>query len=333
MPWHQKQWDRVVGMLRSNQFPHALLLLGSAGVGKSLFARCLARMLLCSQDAAPGPCERCASCRLSAVGNHPDFIDIGLLEGKTALAIDQIRSLIQEVMLTARFSGYKVVLIDPVGALSFAAAHTILKTLEEPPGATVFILVANIGKPLLPTIRSRCQRLDFPLPPRQQALAWLVDAVAGNVALAETLLDLAAGAPRLALALNSDQNRKVYADLNADLLAMASAQSRTSSPIAAKWHAVGAAQVVPWLHRVATNLAKLPYTQVTECREIVTALSQRMRRIDPQALIDLYDRTAEAQFALLSQSRLNEQLLLEDLADVWFETLMPPAQQGRSFGQ
>ena len=171
LPWHDPQWRRMERSIRSGRVPHALLLRGASGRGKAMFAGRLAALLLCGSDAAP--CGECASCRLCAAGSHPDRIDVGLAPDRREIVVDQIRALIDSVSLTARFGRWKVVIVDPAGAMNRHAANTLLKTLEEPPGAAVFILVSSNHAQLFPTIRSRCQRIDFPVADRDIALKWL----------------------------------------------------------------------------------------------------------------------------------------------------------------
>ncbi len=328
LPWHQPQWRSVVGRWQRRQFPHALLLYGAPGVGKGRFVRRLAQLLLCSaHDAAVRPCAVCRACRLNAAGSHPDLFEISLLEGKKQLLIEQIRVLIEGVSLTPYYSGYKVAIINPAGGMSAISASVLLKTLEEPPGETVFLLVVDSGRTLLPTIRSRCQRLNFPLPQRQPALAWLHDVLGDDVTKAqgETLLDLAGGAPLRACDLHHSEGLAVFAALKADLQALAdasgSAQPASSNAIAAKWHSAGASQVVSLLHRIAAHLARSRYAPAREEREFTTVLPQQARRLSAQALLELYDHTDAARFSLLAQPMLNERLLIEQLAYMWRRVL------------
>ena len=171
LPWHRSQWERMERSIRAGRVPHALLLHGAAGNGKARFAARLAATLLCRSSGPP--CGECESCRLYAAGSHPDRFEVTVPEDRREIVVDQIRDLVHSVGLTARLGGYKVVIVDPAERMNRHAANTLLKTLEEPPGATVFILVSSNHALLLATIRSRCQMLDFPVAGRDLAVEWL----------------------------------------------------------------------------------------------------------------------------------------------------------------
>ena len=171
LPWHRPQWRRAERGIRDGRVPHALLLRGAAGNGKARFAARLAAALLCRSDKPP--CGVCDSCRLSAAGSHPDRFDVTIPEDRREIVVDQIRDLVHSVGLTARLGGYKAVIVNPAEQMNRHAANTLLKTLEEPPGTTVFVLVSSNHALLLPTIRSRCQMIDFPVPDREVAVEWL----------------------------------------------------------------------------------------------------------------------------------------------------------------
>ena len=178
LPWHDPQWLRIERSIRSGRVPHALLLRGASGNGKKMFAARLAAVLLCgSKDF---PCGECGSCRLCAAGSHPDWTDVKLEPDRREIVVDQIRDLIHSIGLTARFGRYKVVILESAELMNRHAANTLLKTLEEPPGATVFVLVSSNSAQLLPTIRSRCQSIDFPVPDPDIALGVVARQGAGS---------------------------------------------------------------------------------------------------------------------------------------------------------
>ena len=184
-PWNADLWSTL--HRRSGTTPATTLLLaGPQGVGKRAFARTLAQALLCGNP-QPGatPCGSCMSCRLLAADAHPDFrlLEPASEEGRAdaaeghqeggSILVGQVRTLTDFLVIASQLAGAKVVLIQPADRLHPSAANALLKTLEEPPSRTVFILVADHPQRLPPTIRSRCFRLDFPLPPREVALQWL----------------------------------------------------------------------------------------------------------------------------------------------------------------
>ena len=203
--------------------PHALLVTGQAGIGKAAFARELARSLLCESPEAGLACGACPSCHWFDQSNHPDFRELvpeASEEGETdsgdadgerepgrkslVIKIDQVRAVGAFVTLTTHRAGFRVLVLRPAESLQPAAANALLKTLEEPPPATVIVLVSDRPARLLPTIRSRCQVLRLRPPAREEALAWLRQA---GVEDAPAALSLAGGAPLLALALAQPEER------------------------------------------------------------------------------------------------------------------------------
>lgn len=191
--------------------PHALLLQGPRGIGKALLAERFAQSLLCESGEPGGACGRCNACGWFSAGNHPDFRRISPLveeEGSTKsertrrdIKIDQIRALSDFTGIGAHRAGRKLVLIDPAEAMNAPAANALLKTLEEPAGNTVFLLVCGNSGGLPATVRSRCVPFQLSTPPLAAAVAWLRDALPGDEALLSQWLALADGAPLRALGL------------------------------------------------------------------------------------------------------------------------------------
>jgi DNA polymerase-3 subunit delta' len=199
-PWHAEAWARLQARRSRDALPHALLLAGPAGLGKRDFLQRFVRGLLCGQPADGEACGRCRSCLLLEAGTHPDRVALsyGLRKDgvqRSEIVVDQIRELSARLATSSQFGGWQVASIDPADAMNAAAANALLKTLEEPARQTMLVLVADAPWRLPQTIRSRCQRIEFALPPRGQALAWLR---AEQVAAPEVALDAAGGNPGLA---------------------------------------------------------------------------------------------------------------------------------------
>lgn len=208
---------------------HALLLHGPGQVGQLELGLGLARGWLCeTADAARGEpaCGRCHSCRLMESRSHPDFQllmpqalreslgwgtaeegdDAGGAKASKAkpsreIRIDAVRSAIDWGHTTATRGRAKVILIHPAQALNAVAANALLKTLEEPAGRLRLVLTAHDPEALLPTVRSRCQRLQIELPAPEVAVAWLAEQGVDGAAV---LLTAAGGQPLEALALRAD---------------------------------------------------------------------------------------------------------------------------------
>lgn len=300
LPWHDPQWLRIERGIQSGRVPHALLLRGPAGNGKAMFASRLAAVLLCRSD--DSPCGTCDSCRLCAAGSHPDWLEVKLEAERREIVVDQIRALIHSVGLTARFGRYKVVIVNPADLMNRHAANTLLKTLEEPPGATVFVLVSSHHAQLLPTIRSRCQRIDFPVPEPGIALEWLH----GKVPEPDSVLALAHGAPVRAVEMSSGDLLEVRSELDRDLdEVLAGGDPMT---VAARWKELGRAAVTRWLVDILAERLR------ASVRGGAGPGGRGAGTPHFSRLLSMLDRCLEVRGGVLARSGTNEQLVLERLA-------------------
>ncbi len=155
--------DYVVRTLRNaislDRVAHAYLFSGPRGTGKTTTARVLAKAINCLVDDPRGrPCQVCANCLAINAGATPDIIEIDAASNR---GIDDIRDLRERVRYAPAQLHSKVYIIDEAHQITGAAANAFLKTLEEPPSHTRFILATTDPEELLPTIVSRCQRFEF----------------------------------------------------------------------------------------------------------------------------------------------------------------------------
>jgi len=224
-PWHSRPFEAL--LTRTDRLPHALLLRGREGIGKLAFAEAVARALLCETPQAGGrACGQCAACKWMEQGSHPDFRRLapesvappveaeegGQKKPSEQIQIGQVREIGDFIAMTSHRGGAKVVLIHPAEALNVPAANALLKSLEEPPPRTYFLLVAHHWHQLLPTIRSRCEQVALAAPSHAEARDWL-----GGQKLrdADLALAQAGGAPLLAVKLDEDYWRQREALLTA----------------------------------------------------------------------------------------------------------------------
>jgi len=211
LPWLRSPLRQALASQRA----HALLVQAAQGVGGFEFMLSLAQGWLCEgDDASARPCGRCPSCHLVRQRSHPDLYvllpEVQRLELGWPLAgdgddtsrsrakpsrqirIDEVRAAIDWIGQTMSRGRAKVLLLQPAEAMNAQSASALLKTLEEPPGASRLLLGCRDVEHLLPTVRSRCQRLRLEPPAVEDAVAWLA---AQGVAQPEVLLRAAAGAP------------------------------------------------------------------------------------------------------------------------------------------
>jgi DNA polymerase-3 subunit delta' len=234
-PWQTAAWQQLQ-QLRA-RLPHAILFHGPEGIGKTAFAEHFAQSMLCRAQLPDGQgCGQCDSCGWFAQYGHPDyrrvrpeiFEDEEPADGEEAdaveqkksaksakapskeIKIDQIRALADFMNVSTHRQGLRVITLYPAEALNTAAANALLKTLEEPPPDTLFLLVSHGLDRLLPTILSRCRKFALSMPTPEQALAWLrqQDVKDADVWLAEQ-----GGAPLAAYALAQTGARETMDEL------------------------------------------------------------------------------------------------------------------------
>lgn len=301
------------------RLPHALLVHGREGVGQFDLATALAQFLLCEEPAPGGrACGRCSACVWFGQGNHPDY---RLLQpesmardeaGETAedskkksdqIRIEQVRDLQRFLAVGTHRGGLRVVVLHPADAMNVSTQNAVLKSLEEPPPDTLFLLVTSFPNRLLPTIRSRCQGFAVPIPDRDQALRWLKDQRIENP---ESLLALAGGAPLSAMRLSETEpvRRRLIAQLSEPRF----------DPVALTEHCLGAepGEIVAWLQRWVYDLlslsltGRLRYHPADEQGVRATAA-----RCDPSRAARLLRKLAKARS--IAQHPLNPRLFFEDL--------------------
>ncbi|HSW93995.1 MAG TPA: DNA polymerase III subunit delta' [Gammaproteobacteria bacterium] len=193
LPEQMALWESLLARKKQGKCPHALLLTGLKGTGKTVFARQFASVLLCNQPSVKGACGHCRACRLYAAGSHPDFMCITPEEGTETIKVDQIRDVVNLANGTAMLGGARVVLIYPADAMNMHASNALLKTLEEPTANTFLILVCEQRGRLPAVIRSRCQTLVFSQPAQDvssnETIAFQREVVEGLIQLQQKKID------------------------------------------------------------------------------------------------------------------------------------------------
>lgn len=230
-PWLQSQLTELL-----QRRGHAWLLQGPSGLGQYTLGLSLAQAWLCDSPTPQGACGVCKSCHAVSVRTHPDLctlmpetlslelnwpldekvqkdLDDKKRKPSKEIRVEAAREMVAFTQHTRSGGATKVVLVYPAERMNHVTANTILKTLEEPPGETRFVLASEAAHQLLPTIRSRCQTHTLTWPTEAQSLAWL-QACGVSAADAATLLKAAGGRPEDALSLaNNGMQAKQWAAL------------------------------------------------------------------------------------------------------------------------
>ncbi|MGB5487752.1 MAG: DNA polymerase III subunit delta' [Lysobacterales bacterium] len=215
-PWLSGHWSFFMQRLNSDKLAHALLIEGPAGIGKTVLARAMVARLLCRED-QPRACGDCRSCNLLAGLAHPDYFDVQPEEDSEVIKVDQVRALIGKLDLTTSISERKVAYIHPAESMNGSAANALLKSLEEPAGNTVLILVSDNPGRLPVTIRSRCQAISINQPDTRLVLEWLEQSTGKVQEQLGYALQAAGGSPLRALQYLESPGLDAYAQVRAGL--------------------------------------------------------------------------------------------------------------------
>jgi len=315
--WQKSAWSAWIGL--RDRLPHAILVQSGEGWGEFEFGQAVAQSLLCEEPGASRQaCGTCQACTWFTLGNHPDFRLIvpeslapeseegGAEPGKKRsdqIRIEQVRELADFLAVGTHRAGLRVILIYPAEAMNANTQNALLKSLEEPPPATVFLLVATQPDRLLPTVRSRCVRLALPLPDSDEVLRWLREQ---GIEQPESALAAVGGAPLAALkGAASESDRLAFIEgIRApgfDPIALAESVQRVPLP-----------DLVGWLQRwsfdlqLARETGRVRYHLGQEKPIVAIALCC------PATGIAAYLRRL-AQARALARHPLNPKLFVEDL--------------------
>jgi DNA polymerase III subunit delta' len=334
LPWHEPVLTRILS--DKPRLPHALLIHGPEGIGKSVFATAVAHGLLCESPKGIAACGKCPACLWLEAGNHPDLRVLepanpdtteaddqtAPAKGSAHIVIEQVRELADFINISSHRGGAKVVLIQPAEALNVNAANALLKSLEEPPAGVYFILMSHRPHFLPATIRSRCRHIPLACPEAGAAAEWL---------LAQGVRD-----PQLALAhtgnaavLAHELSQGSYWTDREGFLAALSARNLDPIAMAEQVNDVGLGDVLSWLQKWTFDLVlqrtagKVRYNP--DHGKIIAALAQR---INPVTMLR-YHR-ALLQMQRIVHHPLNLRLLLEQLLIDYRNALSAPSQAGHA---
>ena len=234
-PWQEPVWQRLS---RGEQVP-VLLLAGAPGIGKMQLAQQLVRRHLCLQDWPENPDCGCRSCLLYSQGAHPDFLQLQPTNQSGSLSVAQAREARDFATLTASVAGGRAVLLD-ANSLTWSAANSLLKLLEEPPPSLLAILVSSRPALLPPTLLSRMPRHSLERPDEEQSLQWYrrQPEADGSEDDFRLLLRIGNGGPVAALRQLDQGDGQMLPDVLADVLSLVE-RTQDAVSIAERWVDMG----------------------------------------------------------------------------------------------
>lgn len=319
LPWQSPQWQRLESMVDRDRMPHAILLRGNAGVGKECFARAMSFRLLCrTGDAGATGCGSCQPCLLLKAGSHPDVAQLAPLEDGKSIGIDQVRALVSFLSLTAKLGRYKLALVHAAELMTVAAANSLLKVLEEPPGDSVLMLISHRSATLLPTIVSRCQVIDFPSASESLARIWLEERL-DSPSEAALLLAVSYGRPLTALSRAEEGGIAERTEILGQLRALFEHQADPVQ-VATAWAKLGVDRFAHWATALTADMIRLKMLRdpsVIANSDLVEPMQQMTDRLDLGSLFHLWDIVTEQSRLHMTHAGLNEQSLLEAVALAW----------------
>lgn len=304
-PWLQPVRERWLDAMRVGRVPHAVLIVGPAGIGKRPIADWIAATILCERPDAAGPCGRCATCALVAAATHPDLAILGIDDDASSIKVEQIRALGETFALKSYRGGRKVSIIDPADSLTISAFNALLKTLEEPSNASLLLLVVTRPERLPITIISRCQRLTIGVPGRDSGLGWLRER--GDRSDWPLLLDLAAGVPTRAAQLAETGIDRLYREVESLLVDGVS----DATTIAQVWAKDRPSDRLRCLEHGLAAVARQAFSSEPVNNSCRVALPSSGRLPDSGSVVRLLDFVREAMGRI--NGPLNAQLLFESL--------------------
>lgn len=319
MPWADALWRKLAKQHAESRLPHALLLTGHTGTGKIEFAQAFAHLLLCHRPVDHQPCGTCRSCELLSSGTHPDLVHLHPAEAGKAIKVDQVRDLLQFLHNTAQQGGYRVVVMEPAESMNINAANALLKSLEEPGDNTLLLLVSHQPGQLMPTIRSRCQQVGFPMPNAQQAIPWLTQQLNIDAERAGQLLRITQGAPLKAQLLYQQDRISFRAGFMTGLADLLKART-TAVTLAEKLYKEDLLQLLEWMHSLLVDIARLQadnQTQKISNTDMFKMLNAVAKNTTAAKLYSLIDQLQAARISLMERHNPNRQLLLETTLLGW----------------
>ena len=317
--------DRAIEQLKtafeSGRMHHAILFSGPDGIGKQTLARVVANLLLCTTPMGAEPCRACGGCHRFDEGTHADYLSVGLLQKSDGtlekmIKVDQIRALQKKLTLKSYEGGRRVIVITDADRMNPSTANALLKTLEEPPQDTVFLLTTNVPSALLPTVISRCQSLRL-APLSDEVLVHIATSLLGReLSDVEGVLEVADGSVSRLVQLLDHDMRTLHERCKSRILALRDGAGAQAVIEYAEQDASDKKRVVP---QQVLELLQLWYRKNLMSRHMDVGMTNSTERgynaaLEPRAILEMLTLIDENRAGIRSNQR-NARLAMEE---VWF---------------
>lgn len=323
LPWHEAAVASIHTAWTAGRLPHALLLQGADGLGKRHFAAWLAAAVLCEHSQSTLQfCGACASCKLLAAGSHPDLVWVAPEEDKTQISVDQIRAVSERLSKTSFRRGYKIAIVEPAHQMTPGAANSLLKTLEEPTRESLLILITSRPSALMPTVRSRCQKITIRRPSTEASLRWLQQET--GKAAPPAVLEFAGGAPLRALEFSAGRFAALDEEMRHAVAQLLSGQSDVTQ-VASEWAKEALNDRLTWLDLWLASAARGDLAGSAEhitFPERSAHLPSPPRTLNITGLYRLIDRARQLK-AQLARTALQKELAVESWLVALLQTMGP----------
>ena len=327
-PWQESQWTLIQSMLSNNRLPHALLITGARGTGILDFATKLASSILCQQPGKSGEnCQNCSSCKLIKADTHPDLLPVYPEEEGKAIKVDQIRKLVSFTQLQSHYNQRKVIVISPAEAMNISSSNSLLKTLEEPPGDTLIILVSHKPASLPITVRSRCQKIKISAS-SMHVREWLEGKVEPE--LIQTVLASGCG-PLFLDRMEETEQIPDRLSLLEDLENMAFS-NQDPVDTAEKWSKKQVNETFFWLLKICQDMIKLSLLDITDIttdnkdtglklvnQDMIERLNNLLKKYDLKEIFSIYDKLFEYHKLSSGNTSLKASTMCEDFTIEWIK--------------
>lgn len=315
-PWLTPYYRQIIQQHQQGLAYPVMLMRSVAKIEIELLVQACAGRLLCQAPNGLKRCNRCHSCQLNSIGNHPDWLTIDVATIKSSIGVEPIREMIERLSYFPSIGTNRIVWIKTAEMLTTAAANALLKTLEEPPENCWFFLTTGISSRLPATLISRCRIFSLLMPAEEVSLTWLAKLSERRPEEQLAALRLSANAPAAALALLVDPHWQQRESLYQQVSISMTTHRQALLPTLTQGHTINK---LFWLQTLLMDVLKslqglTPWLTNVDNLTLINHLAGKMPLVSYQKLLDYW---LNCRHELLLTPGLNQELLLLEGCLLW----------------